>query len=153
MNWLILISASIIFVMITFALHYSFFKQYPTIFKPFPKLWSKQEWLVAIPYSIATIVFTLTVVHSDKILSLRNISVYQQDQVRISASMTIVVTLVLLFLSSLMSSSLLAFSKNHNKKALMTKLCVCAGIFLTIATVGVYMAININNSIFNGLTA
>lgn len=150
MNWIVLAAASVIFVMLLFAISASFFKQYETVLMPYPKLFKYQKCLFLIPLIFAGIVFGLTMWKANGLQHVYGISFYQKHQIKTSTEMTIIVEDFLLMLMWSLSTILVAI--NHEKR-LKLALLISLGLITLTGIFGIYMALNLDYSLFNGLTA
>lgn len=150
MNWPVLGVASGIFIVLLIAISASFFKQYTDILMPYPKLFKHQKWLFLIPLLLGAIVFGLTMYKANTLLHVYGIGIYQKDQIKTSTEMTIIVEDFLLVLMWSLSTILIAI--NH-KKRLKLALLISLGLITLTGIFGLYMALNLDYSLFNGLTA
>lgn len=150
MNWPVLGVASGIFIVLLIAISASFFKQYTDILMPYPKLFKHQKWLFLIPLLLGAIVFGLTMYKANALLHVYGIGIYQKDQIKTSTEMTIIVEDFLLVLMWSLSTILIAI--NH-KKRLKLALLISLGLITLTGIFGLYMALNLDYSLFNGLTA
>lgn len=150
MNWLIIGIATFIFIMLMWMISHSFFRQYPMVLMAKPKLFKFEKVLFLIPTLMGLVVTGLTVLKGINLLHVYGVGIYQKDQIRISASMTIVSIYFLLFLMWTMGTMLFAFGKESK---ITLKLWVIAVLLSAVFALGCWMAMTLDLSLFNGITA
>ena len=150
MNNIIISVASIIFLALLVTLNISFNKQYNDVFSGFPKLFKFRKWLFVIPILIAIIIDTILFVKGYGLLHINGIGIYQKDQIKTSAELTMVSMYFLLLLASIGFTTSFAYSKpnNNNKILIINEI-----IFTCLTILGIYMAWTLDYSLFNGVTA
>lgn len=150
MNYIIISVASIIFLALLVTVNISFNKQYNDVFIGFPKLFKFRKWLFVIPILIAIIIDTILFVKGYGLLHINGIGIYQKDQIKTSAELTMVSMYFLLLLASIGFTTSFAYSKpnNNNKILIINEI-----IFTCLTILGIYMAWTLDYSLFNGVTA
>lgn len=150
MNYIIISIASVIFLAILITVNISFNKQYDDVLVGFPKLFQFRKWLFVIPILIAIIIDTILFIKGYGLLHINGIGIYQKDQIKTSAELTMVSMYFLLLLASIGFTISFAYGKSSNNK----KMLIINGIIFTCLTIlGIYMAWTLDYSLFNGVTA
>lgn len=150
MNYIIISVASIIFLALLVTVNVSFNKQYNNVLIEFPKLFQFRKWLFVIPILIAIIVDVILLIKGYGLLHINGIGIYQKDQIKTSAELTMVSMYFLLLLASIGFTISFAYGKPTNNK----KMLIINGIIFTCLTIlGIYMAWTLDYSLFNGVTA
>lgn len=150
MNYIIISVASIIFLALLITVNISFNKQYDDVLVGFPKLFQFRKWLFIIPILIAIIIDTILFIKGYGLLHINGIGIYQKDQIKTSAELTMVSMYFLLLLASIGFTISFAYGKPSNNK----KMLIINGIIFACLTIlGIYMAWTLDYSLFNGITA
>lgn len=150
MNYIIISVASIIFLALLVTVNVSFNKQYNNVLIEFPKLFQFRKWLFVIPILIAIIVDVILLIKGYGLLHINGIGIYQKDQIKTSAELTMISMYFLLLLASIGFTISFAYGKPTNNK----KMLIINGIIFTCLTIlGIYMAWTLDYSLFNGVTA
>lgn len=150
MNYIIISVASIIFLALLVTVNVSFNKQYDAILIGFPKLFKFRKWLFVIPILIAIIIDTILFIKGYGLLHINGIGIYQKDQIKTSAELTMVSMYFLLLLASIGFTISFAYGKPSNNKKM---LIINEIIFTCLTILGIYMAWTLDYSLFNGVTA
>lgn len=150
MNYIIISVASIIFLALLVTVNVSFNKQYDDILIGFPKLCKFRKWLFVIPILIAIIIDTILFIKGYGLLHINGIGIYQKDQIKTSAELTMVSMYFLLLLASIGFTISFAYGKPSNNKKM---LIINEIIFTCLTILGIYMAWTLDYSLFNGVTA
>lgn len=150
MNYIIISVASVIFLALLITVNISFNKQYNNVLIEFPKLFQFRKWLFVIPILIAIIVDVILLIKGYGLLHINGIGIYQKDQIKTSAELTMVSMYFLLLLTSIGFTISFAYGNPTNNK----KMLIINGIIFTCLTIlGIYMAWTLDYSLFNGVTA